>query len=175
MKSNQFMKAVVMNGTGNTDILEYKSIPIPKPGAYELLVKVKATALNRYDILQRQGHYKPSGSAILGIEIAGDIVAMGEEVTQFKLGDRVFGYVNGGGYAEYCVQDAGFAIQLPQNWSYAEGAAIAEVFQTANESIFTRGKLQAGEVILIHAGASGVGLAGIQMAKNECSSYCDGG
>ncbi len=79
---------------------------------------------------------------------------------------KVFGYVNGGGYAEYCVQDASFAIPLPTDWSFADGAAIAEVFQTANESLFTHGTLQANETVLIHGGASGVGLAAIQMAKS---------
>ncbi|MBS0352001.1 MAG: NAD(P)H-quinone oxidoreductase [Proteobacteria bacterium] len=162
------MKAIVMHGFGDTSVLVYEEIPIPKPQAHDLLVKVFATALNRCDIIQRQGIYKvpPGNSDILGIEIAGEVVACGNKVTCFKKGDRVFGYVNGGGYAQYCLQDEYFASPLPAQFSYPQGAAIAEVFQTANESIFTYGQLQPNETLLLNAAASGVGTAGIQMAKS---------
>ena len=161
------MKAIVMHGVGDTSVLAYEEIPTPTPQAHDLLVKVHATALNRCDIIQRQGTYKvpPSNSPILGIEIAGEVVACGDAVTRFQVGDRVFGYVNGGGYAQYCLQDEYFATPLPPQLSYTQGAAIAEVFQTANEAIFTHGKLQKNEILLLNAAASGVGTAGIQMAK----------
>lgn len=147
--------------------MRFEKIQTPKPKEHDLLVKVYATALNRCDIIQRNGTYKvpPSNSPILGIEIAGEVVSCGSKVTRFKSGDRVFGYVNGGAYAQYCLQDEYFASPLPDNWSYTEGSAIAEVFQTANEAIFTHGHLKNGETLFMNAGASGVGTAGIQMAK----------
>ncbi len=163
-----YMKSITMKSFGDVNVMEWKEVPLPSYGPHELLIKVHAAGVNRCDIIQRQGTYQvpPSNSPVLGIEIAGSVVEVGTSVKHFKKGDKVFGYVNGGGYAEYCVQDAGFAIPLPTDWSFTEGAAIAEVFQTANESLFTHGALQANESVLIHGGASGVGLAAIQMAKS---------
>lgn len=161
------MKAIIFDHFGDPDVLTMaeREKPVPKPE--ELLVEVRASALNRADLLQRKGKYPPpeGASDILGIEIAGIVVACGEKVTSFKPGDRVFGLVGGGGYAEYCVMDQGLALPIPVNWTYPEAAAVIEAFVTANETIFELGGLSQGKSIMIHAGGSGVGTAGIQMAK----------
>lgn len=129
---------------------------------------VKATALNRADLIQRRGGYPPppGESEILGLEIAGTVSGIGKNVSSFNKGDHVFGLVGGGGYAEKAVIDHRMAIPIPSDWSFEEAAAIPEVFFTANENIFTLGKLTKGETILIHAGGSGVGSAGIQIAHH---------
>jgi putative PIG3 family NAD(P)H quinone oxidoreductase len=161
------MKAIVVEGFGTTAVLKIKEKPLPQPKADEILVRVHAAALNRADILQRQGKYPPpiGESTILGLEIAGEIAALGNNVKQFTLNQRIFGLVPGGGYAEYCCIDQGLAIAMPDNWDYIKAAAIPEAFLTANESVFELGQLQPGESILVHAGASGMGSTAIQMAK----------
>ena len=148
--------------------LSLTTISRPIPTASQLLVRVKATALNRADLLQRRGKYPPppGESEILGLEIAGEVAAVGCDVTRFSIGDRVFGLVGGGGYAEYCLIDHEVAMPIPDTLSYVEAAAVPEAFLTANEAIFTLGDLQPHETILIHAGASGVGTAGIQLAHH---------
>jgi NADPH2:quinone reductase len=160
------MKAVTFTQFGEPDVLSITEREKPTPKSEELLVKVHAAAMNRADLLQRRGRYPaPEGASdILGLEISGEVVACGDKITNFKLGDRVFGLVGGGGYAEYCVMDQGLALKMPENWTYPEAAAIIEAFVTANETIFELGKLAAGQSIMIHAGGSGVGTAGIQMA-----------
>lgn len=161
------MKAVTLTQFGDSDVLSITEQDKPIPNSEEVLIKVHAAAMNRADLLQRQGRYPaPEGcSDILGLEVAGEVVACGDSVTHFKPGDRVFGLVGGGGYAEYCVIDYGLALKIPGEWGYAEAAAIIEAFVTANETIFELGNLSAGQRIMIHAGGSGVGTAGIQMAK----------
>ena len=162
------MKAVIRTGDGGTDVLKIKEIPPPQPTETQLLVDVKATALNRADLIQRRGEYPPppGESEILGLEIAGTVSGIGENVTAFNIGDRVFGLVGGGGYAEKAVIDHRMAIPIPSDWSFEEATAVPEVFFTANENIFTLGKLTKRETILIHAGGSGVGSAGIQIAHH---------
>lgn len=161
------MKAIILSHFGAIDALHLRETPPPTPSAEQLLIKVHATALNRADILQRKGLYPPPAgdSEILGLELAGEVVAWGEQVQGFQQGDRVFGLVGGGAYAEYAVIDAQMALHIPKTWSYEFAAAIPEVFMTANETIFELGQLQAGESVLIQAGASGVGTAAIQMAR----------
>ncbi|MCZ6677531.1 MAG: NAD(P)H-quinone oxidoreductase [Candidatus Poribacteria bacterium] len=160
------MKAIIRTGDGGPEVLKLGDAPDPIPGPTQLLINVKATALNRADTLQRQGLYPqpPGESEILGLEIAGQVEAMGTEVQSFKPGDRVFGLVGGGGYAEQAVIDYRMGIPIPEGWSFEQAAAVAEVFFTANETLFTLGGLRAGETVLIHAGGSGVGTAGTQMA-----------
>lgn len=133
----------------------------------ECLVKVKSIGVNRADILQKQGKYPPpkGESEILGLEVAGEIVDSGDAVHQWQPGDKVFGLVPGGAYAEYVKVKANHLMPLPENLSFEQGAAIAEVFLTAYQSLFTLGQLKSGESVLIHAGASGVGTAAIQLAK----------
>lgn len=162
------MRAITIAKPGGPEVLQFSELPIPTPGPDQLLVKVRATALNRADIAQRRGTYPPppDHSPILGLEMAGEVVDLGENVSGFKAGDRVFGLLDGGGYAEYCLIDAQMALPMPEHWSYEEAAAIPEVFLTAQTCLFQLGNLKAGELILIHAGGSGVGTAAIQMAHH---------
>jgi len=160
------MQAINLNHAGGVEVLRITASPQPIPDEQQLLIKVHATALNRADILQREGKYPPppGESNIPGLEVAGEIVAMGAQVKGFTSGQRVFGLVGSGGYAEYCLLDQGMAMLIPDHWTYTQAAAIPEVFFTANETVFELGQLGTGETILIHAGGSGVGTAAIQMA-----------
>jgi putative PIG3 family NAD(P)H quinone oxidoreductase len=160
------MRAVTFDQFGEPSVLTLSEIPQPIPGPEQLLVHVKACALNRADLIQRRGKYPPppGESDILGLEIAGQVVAMGENVTGFGTGEKVFGLVGSGAYAEYCLLDQGMAMPMPEHLSYEEAASIPEAFLTAQEAVFTLGQLHAHESILIHAGGSGVGGAAIQLA-----------
>ena len=161
------MKAILIQSPGQANQLHLGEYETPVPQAHELLVKVAATAVNRADILQREGKYPqpPGASPILGLEMSGEVVNIGPEVTQHAVGDRVFGLLPGGGYAEYAVIHEQMAMSVPEALSLTEAAAIPEVFLTAYQALHWLGKLQPGERILIHAGASGVGTAAIQLAK----------
>lgn len=162
------MKAIIRTGDGGPEVLRLDEIASPKPAETQVLVDVHATALNRADMLQRRGGYPPppGESDILGLEIAGTVSAIGAATKGIKPGDRVFGLVGGGGYAEQAVIDYRMAMPIPDEWRFEEAAAVPEVFFTANENIFTLGRLSAGETILIHAGGSGVGSAGIQISHH---------
>ncbi len=191
------MKAILYNSENPNEPLYIGEIEKPIPSENEILVKVKATALNRADLLQRTGKYPPpkGASPILGLEIAGEVTEIGKKVTNHKIGDEIFGLIGGGGYAEYATIDAKMAISKPKHFSFEEAAAIPEVFLTAFQTIFwtllgntgigtwelghgkenpedrkwelgnrnDNNKIQ--KSILIHAGASGVGSAAIQLCK----------
>lgn len=163
------MRAITAREFGEPDVLSITEVPKPVLQPQQLLVKVKAAALNRADLLQRRGKYPPpvGESPILGLEMAGEVAEIGDQVTDYKIGDRVFGLVGSGAYAEYCPIDQKVAWPLPEVFSFVEAAAIPEAFLTANEALFTLGNLQKNEVVLIHAGGSGVGTAAIQLAKNK--------
>jgi tumor protein p53-inducible protein 3 len=165
-QDTELMKAVLVTEPGGAENLKLDAWQKPVPERNQVLVKVKATALNRADILQRQGKYPPpkGASPILGLEIAGEVVACGKEVKRWKTGDKVFGLLPGGGYAEYAVIHEEMAMPLPEHMDYTEAAAIPEVFLTAFQALSWLGRLEKGERILIHAGASGVGTAAIQLA-----------
>ena len=162
------MKAVIYMQAGGPEVVTVAEVPRPVPTGDWLLVKVHATALNRGDVLQRDGEYQvPAGqSTIPGVEIAGTVEDWGERVTGFRRQERVFGVVEGGGFAEYCLLDQGMALRIPETWSFAEAAAAAESGLTANETLFTLGELKAGQRVLIHAGASSIGTTMIQMAHH---------
>lgn len=164
---NKSMKAIIVERPGGADQLKIGDYPKPICGDEEILVKVKATSLNRADILQREGKYPPPANAspILGLEISGVIEDVGPKVFKWKRGDKVFGLLPGGGYAEYAVINENMAIEIPDNLSYEEAAAIPEVFLTAFQALVWLAELKAAEFILIHAGASGVGTAAIQIAR----------
>lgn len=142
-------------------------IPKPTPAPHEMLVKVHATALNRADLLQVQGQYPPpEGSPdTIGMEFAGEVVELGTTANRFSIGQLVMALVGGGGYADYAVVDATHAMPIPSNMSVENAAAIPEVFLTAYSNMVEMAGLKSGETVLIHAGASGVGLAAIQIAK----------
>ncbi|RMH75662.1 MAG: NAD(P)H-quinone oxidoreductase [Calditrichaeota bacterium] len=161
------MKAILVRKPGGPEELYLGEFPTPEPKSDELLVRVKATALNRADIMQREGKYPPpeGASPILGLEMAGVVEKVGADCTGWHWGDRVCGLLPGGGYAEYAVIPARMAIPIPDNLTFEEAAAIPEAFLTAYQALHWVGKLQAGETVLIHAGASGVGTAAIQLAR----------
>ena len=163
------MRAIRFDQAGGPEVLYMGTWEKPIPGPGELLVKVAATALNRADTLQRQGKYPPppGASPILGLEMAGEIVGWGEEQSSgpWKQGDRVMALLPGGGYAEYVTLPAAMAMPVPSNLSFKEAAALPEVFLTAYQALVWLADLSAGERLLIHAGASGVGTAAIQIAR----------
>lgn len=158
------MKAILIHEPGGPEVLYYGDAPDPQPAADELLVRVRATALNRADLLQRRGGYAPppGASSILGLEIAGDVV---QAAGDWKVGDRVMAVITGGGYAELATVPVGMAMPIPRAFTYHQAAAIPEAFLTAYLNLFTLGRLEAGETVLVHAGASGVGTAAIQLAR----------
>lgn len=163
------MQAILVKHPGEADQLELGTFPKPGPTKNELLVKVKATALNRADIMQRQGNYpQPKGaSPILGLEMAGVVEGVGAHCSRWKAGDRVCALLPGGGYAEYAVVPDALAMPIPENLDFEQAAAIPEVFLTAYQCLSWIGRVQAGETVLIHAGASGVGTAAIQLARES--------
>ncbi|MSP68025.1 MAG: NAD(P)H-quinone oxidoreductase [Alphaproteobacteria bacterium] len=162
------MRAVEVWETGGPEVLRVRDVPRPVPGPEEVLVRVRAAGVNRADAMIRDGSYPlaVSNTRILGLEIAGDVVGRGERATEVAVGDRVFGLVPGGAYAEYATLDHGMAVPVPPAWSYVDAASVVEVFCTAEETMLGLGRLQAGETVLIHAGGSGVGTAAIQMARH---------
>jgi putative PIG3 family NAD(P)H quinone oxidoreductase len=159
------VKAILIDQPGGPEVLRYgeTATPARSDPAAELLVRVRATAINRADTLQRKGNYPapPDASPILGLELAGEVL---EPAGHWKVGDRVMAVVAGGSYAEVATVPVGMAMPVPARLSFDEAAAIPEAFLTAWLNIFTLGKLQAGETLLVHAGASGVGSAAIQLA-----------
>ncbi|MBA3532507.1 MAG: NAD(P)H-quinone oxidoreductase [Ardenticatenales bacterium] len=161
------MKAVVITKAGGPEVLEIREVSDPAPGAGQLLIDIRATALNRADLLQRQGHYPPPADAppYPGLECAGTINALGESVTGWTVGQRVMALLGGGGYAEKVVVPQESVLPIPEGLSWAEAAAIPEAWLTAYSNMIEIGRLQSGERVLIHAGASGVGSAAIQLAK----------
>lgn len=164
------MKAIVVKQPGPAKMLALKQQPKPVPKAHELLIKVKATAVNRTDIINRRSQSGYLKHPILGVEVAG-IVEETEPGSNIEVGMRVMGIVNGGGYAEYAVLPVERAMIIPENLSFIEAAAIPEVFLTAYQTLFWHGRLQEGETALIHAGGSGVGTAAIQLAKQLAKAH----
>lgn len=161
------MTAIGIKTPGGPEALAPEERPVPVPGPTEVLVRVKAAGVNRPDVMQRKGQYPPPPGApdIPGLEIAGDVAAIGEKVTRWKVGDKVCALVSGGGYAEYCVADEATALSIPKGYSYVEAAAIPETFMTVWHNVFERGALKAGETILIHGGSSGIGTTAIMLAR----------
>src|SRR5690349_6862272 len=161
------MTAIAIRAAGGPEMLVPEERPVPQPGPGEILVKVAAAGVNRPDVMQRNGLYPPPKGApdIPGLEIAGEIVALGDNVTRSKQGDKVMALVVGGGYAEYCLAHEGHALRIPQGLSMAEAAAIPETLFTVWHNVFERGGLKSGETLLVHGGTSGIGTTAIQLAK----------
>jgi NADPH2:quinone reductase len=161
------MTVIGISKPGGPEVLlpETRSVPVPGPG--EILVKVKAAGVNRPDVAQRSGAYPPppGASDLPGLEISGEVVALGAGSTRHKLGDRVMSLVAGGGYAQYCIAQDGQAMAVPPNLSMLEAGAIPETLMTVWHNVFERGALQPGETLLIHGGSSGIGTMAIQIAK----------
>jgi NADPH:quinone reductase len=161
------MTAIGFKLPGGPEVLAPEERPVPVPGPSELLVRVKAAGVNRPDVMQRKGQYPPPPGApdIPGLEIAGEIVALGDKVTRWKIGDRICALVSGGGYAEYCLTDEATALTIPKGFSFVEAAALPETFMTVWHNVFERGALKAGETLLVHGGSSGIGTTAIMLAK----------
>ena len=138
------MKAIIVQSPGGVEKLKLGNLEKPVPGENEILVKVEATALNRADILQREGKYPPpkGASEILGLEISGKVSEIGSEVTKHKVRDKVFGLVPGGGYAEYCIINESMANKIPANLTFEQAAAIPEVFLTAYQALILLARLK---------------------------------
>jgi tumor protein p53-inducible protein 3 len=161
------MQAIVVTAPGGPEQLALATLPDPEPGERELLIDVRATALNRADLLQRRGLYPPppGASAILGLECAGVVRALGPGVSATRVGDRVMALLPGGGYAERVVVHEQLALPIPEALSFEQAAAVPEAFLTANEALFSLARLMPGEWVLVHAAASGVGLSAVQLAR----------
>ena len=163
------MRAVVTTEPGGPDVLKIQEVPDPVPGPADVLVDIRASALNRADTLQRQGGYPaPPGSPddILGLEFSGVVAKAGENVTDLSTGDKVFGLLGGGGYASRVVTHSRMCMRIPDNLDFVQAAAVPEVFFTAYDALFNHCELSMGESVLIHAAGSGVGTAAVQMAHN---------
>ena len=162
------MRVVLVKEPGGADKLKIGETEKPVINENEVIVKVKAAGINRADILQRQGKYPPPKgvSEILGLEIAGEITELGKNASGWKTGDKIFGLIPGGGYAEYAKIHKDMAIQIPDELSFEEAAAIPEVYLTAYQALFWNAGLKKDDYVLIHAGGSGVGTAAIQLVKD---------
>jgi NADPH2:quinone reductase len=163
----QTMTAVAITAPGGPDVLQAKSMPTPRPGAGQLLVKVAAAGVNRPDVAQRMGLYPPPAghSPLPGLEVAGEVVETGAGVTRWKVGDRVCALVNGGGYAQYCIAEEIAALPIPAGLDLVKAGAVPETFFTVWNNVFERGGLAADEWFLVHGGSSGIGTTAIQLAK----------
>jgi NADPH:quinone reductase len=161
------MRQVRFDGAGGPEVIRLETAPVPQPGKGQVLIEVAAAGVNRPDCLQRAGGYPPPPGAtdVPGLEVAGRIMAVGENVQELKAGDEVCALVASGGYAEYCVADAALCLPVPASLSLLEAAGIPENYFTVYDNVFTRGRLAPGETLLVHGGSSGIGSTAIQLAK----------
>src|SRR5882672_3457911 len=162
------MKAIVITKTGGPEVLRMEERPMPVPLSGEVLVRVAAAGGNRPDVSQRKGNYPPpawTSQDIPGLEIAGTVTAVADGSRRWKIDDKISALVAGGGYAEYCVVPEGQCLPIPANLSFEEAASIPETFFTVWSNLFDRGQLKPGEVLLVHGGSSGIGVAAIQLGK----------
>ena len=165
--SAETMRHIDHRPGGGAECLRMAEGPVPEPGPQDVLVRVAYAGINRPDVFQRTGSYPPppDASPLLGLEISGEIVALGAEVSGWKVGDQVCALTPGGGYAEYCVAPAEHCLPVPAGLSLLEAAALPETYFTVWSNVFERGRLQPGEAFLVHGGSSGIGLTAIQLAK----------
>ena len=162
------MRAIAISAAGGPDVLQLVERDAPTPAPGEILVAVAACGVNRADLLQRRGNYPPPAGVpvdVPGLEYAGVVDALGDGVSRWRVGDRVMGLVGGGAYAESIVTHADEAVRVPEGMSLTDAAAVPEVFITAHDALFVRLALREGERVLVHAVASGVGTAALQLAK----------
>ncbi len=160
------MRAVEITKPGGPEVLQLVDRPQPKPRPNEILVQVAAAGVNRPDVLQRTGNYPvpPDASDLPGLEVAGEVAALGSSVKAFKLGDKVCALVHGGGYAEYCVAPEVQALPVPKGLTPVQAASLPETFFTVWGNVYDRAKLAPGESLLVQGGSSGIGVSAIQMA-----------
>jgi len=167
MAMPEMMNGVEIPAPGGPEVLRFGKVAVPAIGDAEVLVKVAAAGVNRPDCLQRAGLYPlpPDASPLPGLEIAGEIVAVGRQVSRWRVGERVVALTHGGGYAEYCRAHAEHCLPWPANLSAVEAASLPETCFTVQSNLFTRARLAAGETLLVHGGSSGIGATAIQLAK----------
>jgi putative PIG3 family NAD(P)H quinone oxidoreductase len=163
----QSMHFIDMAAPGGPQVLALAAGPVPRPAAGEVLIRVAAAGVNRPDVLQRAGSYPPprGASPVLGLEVAGTVVALGPDVAGRREGDEVCALTNGGGYAEYCVVPAPQCLPVPSGLTTVEAAALPETFFTVWTNVFDRGRLKPGDSFLVHGGSSGIGTTAIQLAR----------
>lgn len=161
------MRYIAMTGPGGPEVLQVERMPVPTPAADEVLIRVHAAGVNRPDIMQRRGLYPPppDASPVLGLEVAGEIVAAGANATLVDAGSRVCALANGGGYAEYCCVPATQCLPWPQGYDAIRAAALPETFFTVWANLVLHGRLARGESVLVHGGSSGIGVTAIQLAR----------
>jgi NADPH2:quinone reductase len=161
------MKAIEITKPGGPEVLKPVERPVPVPKPHEILIKVAAAGVNRPDVLQRSGNYPvpPDASDLPGLEVAGEVVARGDAVKMWNVGDKVCALVHGGGYAEYCVTPEVQALPVPKGLSMIEAASLPETFFTVWGNVYDRARLAPGESLLVQGGTSGIGVTAIQMAK----------
>lgn len=161
------MTAIAITSPGGPEVLRPETRPVPVPGPRDLLIRVEAAGVNRPDVLQRSGAYPPppGASDLPGLEVAGEVVAVGEGTARFRPGDKVCALVPGGGYAEYALTPEPQALPVPEGLSMVEAAALPETFFTVWVNVFVHGRLASGEVLLVHGGSSGIGTTAIQLGK----------
>ena len=167
-KGAKELRAVIITRPGGPEVLEIHDVETPEPTGEQVRVRVRASGINRADLLQRAGGYPaPPGSPqnIPGLEFAGEVDAIGPLVSMWRPGQRVMGLVGGGAQAEYILSHEGLLVEIPQNLDFVQAAGIPEVFMTAQDALFTQAGLQVGERVLIHAVGSGVGTAALQLAR----------
>jgi len=161
------MHYITATAAGGPEVLKIARGPVPTPRAHEVLIKVLAAGVNRPDVMQREGKYPPppDASPVIGLEVAGEIVALGADVLAYRLGDRVTALTNGGGYAEYCVAPAAQCLPWPTGFDALHAAALPETYFTVWANLFIHGRLARGESVLVHGGTSGIGVTAIQLAR----------
>ncbi len=171
-RSGRTMRAVRIREPGPPEVLEEVSVPRPEPRESEVLIRVHAAGVNRPDVLQRLGMYPLPADAdpLPGLEVAGEIVASGENASRWRTGDKVMALCHGGGYAEYCRVNENHCLGIPGKLSFVEAAAIPETFFTVWYNVFMRAGLGPGETLLVHGGSSGIGTTAIQLAKSAGAS-----
>ncbi|KRP43738.1 NAD(P)H-quinone oxidoreductase [Pseudomonas poae] len=163
----QTMTLIEITEFGGPEVLKPRQEAVPTPGPGEILIRVHAAGVNRPDALQRAGKYpmKPGMSPIPGLEVAGEVVALGDGVTQYSLGDRVCALTNGGGYAQFCTVPAGQALPIPEGMDWIQAAAVPETFFTVWANLFGLGNAHTGERVLIHGGTSGIGTTALMLCR----------
>ena len=161
------MTAIAIREPGGPEVLVTERIPLPEPGPGQLLVRVACAGVNRPDVVQRLGHYPapPGAPKTPGLEIAGEVVQCGPDTRRWRIGDQVCALVSGGGYAEFCVADESAALPVPAGLPMTQAAALPETIFTVWHNVFERGRLQAGETLLVHGGSSGIGTIAIMLGK----------
>jgi NADPH2:quinone reductase len=166
MSLPQTMKHIAANGAGGPEILQLATGPLPELRPDEVLIRVMAAGVNRPDIAQRMGHYPPppGASKLIGLEVAGEVAALGADAHGFALGDKVCALTNGGAYAEYCAAPTAQTLPWPKGYDAIRAAAVPETYFTVWANLFMAGRLKAGESVLIHGGSSGIGVTAIQLA-----------